>query len=139
MRRSAESYAFACMLLIAACAATALSAAFAEFVITRGILKALGAEPDTLSDVAQRVASGNLSPVADADRAPRHSVLASMNTMQANLVELIGNVRASAHSIATDSTQIAAATSTSLRARSSRPHRSKKLHRASRNSRPRSG
>jgi methyl-accepting chemotaxis protein-1 (serine sensor receptor) len=104
---SAAHYAFSRMLLLGVCALAVFSAIFAGVVITRSILRALGAEPDTLSDVAKRVADGDLSPVADAEKAPANSVLASMSTMQTNLVELIGNVRASADSIATGSSQIA--------------------------------
>ncbi|WP_082778945.1 methyl-accepting chemotaxis protein [Burkholderia sp. PAMC 28687] len=108
VRESAQHYAISRLLLIAACVAAALSAAIAGAVITRSILRALGAEPDTLSEVVQRVASGDLSAVAGADKAPPTSVLASMSTMQTKLVELIANVRASADSIATGSNQIAA-------------------------------
>jgi methyl-accepting chemotaxis protein-1 (serine sensor receptor) len=104
---SGSHYAFSRMLLIAVCVLAVLSAVVAGLGITRSILRALGAEPDTLSEVARRVASGDLSPVADAHGAPANSVLASMSTMQTNLVELIGNVRASADSIATGSSQIA--------------------------------
>lgn len=104
---SAAHYALSRMLLLGVCALAVLSAIFAGVVITRSILRALGAEPDTLSAVAKRVADGDLSPVAHAQDAPANSVLASMSTMQTNLVELIGNVRASADSIATGSSQIA--------------------------------
>ncbi|WP_250494609.1 methyl-accepting chemotaxis protein [Caballeronia sp. GAWG1-1] len=107
VQESAEDYAFSRMLLIAACIAAASLAVGAGFIITRSILRALGAEPDALSQVAQRVASGDLSPVAHADNAPQHSVLASMRTMQGNLVSLIGNVRSCADGIATGSSQIA--------------------------------
>ncbi|WP_321795139.1 methyl-accepting chemotaxis protein [Caballeronia sp. J97] len=104
---SASHYAFSRMLLLGVCALAVLAAIVAGLAITRSILRALGAEPDTLSDVAKRVADGDLRPVADAQKAPANSVLASMSTMQTKLVELIGNVRASADSIATGSSQIA--------------------------------
>ncbi|BCQ27584.1 methyl-accepting chemotaxis protein (plasmid) [Caballeronia sp. NK8] len=104
---SAAHYAFSRMLLLGVCAFAVFAAMFAGIAITRSILRALGAEPDTLSEVAKRVAEGDLRPVADAGNAPANSVLASMSTMQKNLVELIGNVRASADSIATGSSQIA--------------------------------
>lgn len=104
---SEHHYATARLPLSGVCALAALGAVLAGFVITRGVMRALGAEPDALSAVAQRVASGDLAPVADADAAPRDSVLASMSTMQKNLVQLIGNVRASADHIATGSSQIA--------------------------------
>jgi methyl-accepting chemotaxis protein-1 (serine sensor receptor) len=57
--------------------------------------------------VAQRVAAGDLSPVQQANDAPEGSVLASMSDMQKSLVQLIGQVRTAADSIATGSAEIA--------------------------------
>jgi methyl-accepting chemotaxis protein len=104
---SADQYAFSRILLIAVCALAAVAASVAGMIITRSILRALGAEPSALSDAARRVADGDLSPVEGAGHAPAQSVLASMSAMQQNLVKLIGDVRESADSIATGSTQIA--------------------------------
>ncbi|WP_244817383.1 methyl-accepting chemotaxis protein [Caballeronia sp. Lep1P3] len=104
---SAERYAARRAWLIALCAAAIIAAAAAGIVITRSLLHALGAEPGELSDVAERVASGDLASVARVRNARSGSVLASMNTMQTNLVELIANVRACADGIATGSSQIA--------------------------------
>ncbi|WP_028208641.1 methyl-accepting chemotaxis protein [Paraburkholderia nodosa] len=94
-------------LLIAISLAAVAMAVVAGVVITRGLLRALGAEPVALGEVTQRVASGDLSPVPGAKDAPAGSVLASMGEMQASLVRLIGQVRTSADSIATGSSQIA--------------------------------
>jgi methyl-accepting chemotaxis protein len=104
---SAQSYATSRALLLTVCALATLGAALAGVFITRGILRTLGAEPDVLSDVAHRVASGDLSRLTHAGQAPHGSVLASMSAMQKNLVDLISDVRASAESIASGSTQIA--------------------------------
>jgi methyl-accepting chemotaxis protein len=95
-------------LLIAICLAALIAAVVSGLLITRGLLRTLGAEPSTLSEATQRVASGDLSPVRGAEQAPRGSVLASMGDMQASLVQLIGQVRSSADNIATGSSQIAA-------------------------------
>jgi methyl-accepting chemotaxis protein-1 (serine sensor receptor) len=86
--------------------ATAIAVALG-WMITRRLVSSLGAEPGDLSDVAQRVAQGDLSPVRGAESAPTGSVLASMGAMQMQLVRLIGQVRSSADSIATGSSQIA--------------------------------
>jgi methyl-accepting chemotaxis protein len=67
----------------------------------------LGAEPATLGEVTQRVASGDLSPVQGAEFAPKGSVLALMGSMQISLVKLISEVRSAADSIATGSSEIA--------------------------------
>ncbi|WP_186041687.1 methyl-accepting chemotaxis protein [Burkholderia gladioli] len=94
-------------LLVGICLATVLLAVLAGVVITRGILRALGADPVELSEVTMRVAEGDLRPVPGAERAMAGSVLASMGAMQRSLVGLIGQVRSAADSIATGSSQIA--------------------------------
>ncbi|SAL61160.1 methyl-accepting chemotaxis protein [Caballeronia udeis] len=95
-------------LLIAICLAAVAAAALAGVLITRGLTRALGAEPATLGEVTERIASGDLSPVPGAQHAPAGSVLASMGEMQGSLVKLIGQVRSAAESIASGSSQIAA-------------------------------
>jgi methyl-accepting chemotaxis protein len=95
-------------LLIAICLAALATAVVSGVLITRGLLFTLGAEPASLSEAAQRVAGGDLTPVEGTGQAPRGSVLASMGAMQASLVQLIGQVRSSADNIATGSNQIAA-------------------------------
>jgi methyl-accepting chemotaxis protein len=77
-------------------------------LLLRALVRALGAEPDVLSQVTRRVASGDLSAVPGARQAPAGSVLASMGEMQGSLVKLIGQVRIAAESIASGSSQIAA-------------------------------
>jgi len=76
--------------------------------IPRGIARQLGAEPDELGRVAQRVAAGDLSPLPDARHAPAGSVLASLAAMQESLASVVGQVRQASDSIATGSTEIAA-------------------------------
>jgi len=86
---------------------TVVALAAVGWLIARGLVASLGAEPADLGEAAQRVARGDLSPVRGADQAPAGSVLASMAAMQGQLVGLIGQVRTSADSIATASAQIA--------------------------------
>ncbi|ASW03481.1 methyl-accepting chemotaxis protein [Paraburkholderia aromaticivorans] len=107
VKEAAEHYASQRNVIVAICLAAALAAALAGVLITRSLTRALGAEPAALGEVTQRVAGGDLSPVPGAQNAPAGSVLASMGEMQASLVRLIGQVRASADSIATGSGQIA--------------------------------
>jgi methyl-accepting chemotaxis protein-1 (serine sensor receptor) len=75
--------------------------------IPRRLANALGAEPQTLSDVVGRVADGDLSPISGADRAPAGSVMASLGRMQASLVGLVGQIKVVAEGVATASGQIA--------------------------------
>ncbi|WOD19689.1 methyl-accepting chemotaxis protein [Paraburkholderia kirstenboschensis] len=107
IQESADQYANQRNLLIAVCLAAIAIAVLAGVVITRDLLRALGAEPGALAEVTQRIAAGNLSPVPGAENAPAGSVLMSMGDMQVSLVNLIGQVRTAADSIATGSSEIA--------------------------------
>ncbi|WP_084451408.1 methyl-accepting chemotaxis protein [Roseateles chitosanitabidus] len=87
-------------------AAVALAAGLG-WLIVRRLMKALGTEPALLADAAHRIADGDLRPVEGVQAAPADSVLASMGVMQRQLVDLIGQVRASAENIALASGEIA--------------------------------
>ncbi len=80
----------------------------AGLLITRSLMKALGAEPSELSAAAQRVADGDLSPVTGATHAPAGSVLSYLGSMQTSLANIVGQVRNASDSIATGSAEIAA-------------------------------
>jgi len=108
IEESEQRYATARTLLIAICLAAMVLAILGGMMITRSIMRALGAEPSALGQITQRVASGDLSPVEGGQHAPAGSVLASMSAMQGSLVNLISQVRNSADGIATGSSQIAA-------------------------------
>jgi methyl-accepting chemotaxis protein len=103
---TASSNAFS--LMVSCIVIAVLLSAGLGVLLLRALMRALGAEPDVLSEVTQRVASGDLSPVPGAHLAPAGSVLASMGEMQGSLVKLIGQVRTAAESIASGSSQIAA-------------------------------
>ncbi len=94
-------------LLIALSIATLSIAIFAGAIITLSILRALGAEPGVLANIAQRVAKGNLRAIDGAHKSADGSVLSSMHTMQGSLVKMIGEVRSAADNIASGSTEIA--------------------------------
>jgi methyl-accepting chemotaxis protein len=107
LEAAAAAYSSQRTTLIAISVFAAMMAVVLGWLITSRLVTALGAEPAGLSDAAQRVAQGDLSPLRGADEAPAGSVLASMGAMQLQLVGLIGQVRTSADSIATASAQIA--------------------------------
>ena len=77
------------------------------WAISRSIVRQLGAEPDELGQVAQRVAAGDLSPVRGVSSAAPESVLSSLGAMQASLARVVGQVRTASDSIAIGSTEIA--------------------------------
>jgi methyl-accepting chemotaxis protein len=77
------------------------------FLITRGLIRQLGAEPGTVTDLAKNVAEGDLS-VSITVRAGDHSsLMASMKAMRDSLSSVVSNVRQNADSVATASSQIA--------------------------------
>jgi methyl-accepting chemotaxis protein len=94
-------------LLAGACLAALCAAAGAGVLITRRLVRALGAEPALLGAAAQQVANGELLPVPGVQDAPSGSVMASLGLMQASLARIVGQVRGASESIATGSTQIA--------------------------------
>ncbi|MGY4829896.1 methyl-accepting chemotaxis protein [Sphaerotilaceae bacterium SBD11-9] len=106
-QRAAAQYSAQRGLLIVGCVLAFLAAAVAGVLIARSLTRALGAEPAELGRVAQRVAGGDLSPIAQADLAPGGSVLASLAAMQASLAVIVGQVRSASDSIATGSAEIA--------------------------------
>jgi len=75
--------------------------------VTHTLLKSLGAEPEDLSQAAQRVAAGDLSTIPNSHQAVASSVMASLVAMQQNLVNIVSQVRGASDSIATGSAQIA--------------------------------
>ena len=107
-QEAAEQYSAQRAMLLLGCVMAFVAAAVAGLLITRSLTRALGAEPAELGLAAQRVASGDLSPIALAERAPRGSVLASLVAMQASLARIVGQVRSASDSIATGSAEIAA-------------------------------
>ena len=106
--KSAEAaYASNRNLMLAACALAIGLAVGLALTITRSLTRALGAEPARLSEAAQRVAGGDLGPVAGAESAPAGSVMASLGDMQTSLARVVAQVRNASDSIATGSAQIA--------------------------------
>ncbi len=94
-------------LLVGVALAAMLLAGVLAHLVTRGITRALGAEPGELGAAASRVADGDLGPVPGAERAPAGSVLASLGAMQRSLAQIVSQVRSASDSIATGSAQIA--------------------------------
>jgi methyl-accepting chemotaxis protein-1 (serine sensor receptor) len=89
--------------LVAVLAAIVLSVA-----ITRRLLRSLGVDPGVLREIADRLASGDLSHQTGLQDVPSHSVVASLTKMQRSLAAIVHQVRSSALAIAEDAAQIAA-------------------------------
>ncbi|WP_444845363.1 methyl-accepting chemotaxis protein [Duganella caerulea] len=87
--------------------AVAISVALA-YVITRGLLKQLGGEPDYTASIAGAIANGDLSIAIDTDGNDKDSLLSEMKEMRNSLVDIVGQVRSGTETIGTASREIAA-------------------------------
>ncbi|NVD99342.1 MCP four helix bundle domain-containing protein [Massilia sp. BJB1822] len=80
----------------------------AAYVITRGLLKQLGGEPDYTASIAGSIANGDLSIAIDTDSTDKNSLLSEMREMRDSLVGIVGQVRNGTETIGTASREIAA-------------------------------
>jgi methyl-accepting chemotaxis protein len=80
----------------------------AATVITRGLLKQLGAEPSYTSKIATSIAEGDLSIGIDTKASDRGSLLSEMKQMRNSLVDIVSQVRRGTQTITTASREISA-------------------------------
>ena len=80
----------------------------AATIITRGLLKQLGGEPDYTAKIAGSIAEGDLSIAIDTKSSDRGSLLIEMKQMRNSLVDIVSQVRRGTHTITTASREIAA-------------------------------
>lgn len=80
---------------------------FIGTVITRGLLKQLGGEPDYASEITQHIASGDLRVKIELQRNDKRSLLFSIEAMRHSISEIIQQVRSGTDSIQVSSKEIA--------------------------------
>jgi methyl-accepting chemotaxis protein len=100
-------YQFARNALIAFSLLSVVLAALAGALITRSIVRQLGAEPSTATALAQGVAAGNLGVQIRLRAGDTTSLMAQLLSMQNSLVQLVTQVRIGSESVATASAEIA--------------------------------
>jgi methyl-accepting chemotaxis protein len=93
------------LVLLAVAVAIGVAAAV---VITRSLLRQLGAEPGYTARIATSIAHGDLAVNINTDRAVDGSLLVEMKNMRGSLVDIVGQVRAGTETIGTASREIAA-------------------------------
>lgn len=77
-------------------------------LLNRGILRSLGGDPSYAAEIANQIASNDLTAVVRTAPDDQSSLLFSMKRMQEQLTQTIGTIKVSAESIATATHQIAA-------------------------------
>jgi methyl-accepting chemotaxis protein len=94
-------------LMLGAAVLMLVISAIVGWLITRNLSNSLGAEPVVLSELAGRVADGDLSVQLQVRSGDTVSVMAAMARMQTSLLGIVSSVRAGSESVATASSQIA--------------------------------
>ena len=79
----------------------------AAMVITRGLIKQLGGEPDYAATIANQISAGNLATHIHVQSADTTSSLFAMKAMRDSLVNIVGQVRQGTDTIAHASQEIA--------------------------------
>ncbi len=93
--------------IMAAGGIAAVLAIAIALLITRGLVKQLGGEPDYAADVAKRIAGGDLTQQVALKANDTTSLLAAMKGMQDTLGNVVGQIREATESITTASKEIA--------------------------------
>ncbi|SEJ32273.1 methyl-accepting chemotaxis protein [Paraburkholderia diazotrophica] len=96
-----------CFIVVGLGVVAALSAS-----MSRSLFRELGGEPQTAAEIANRVASGDLSVDVPVKPGDTHSVLFAMKAMRERLASMIGEIRHSTDTIAEASASIASGTGT---------------------------
>ena len=94
-------------LLIGASVLSIALAVLLGWLITRSIVRQLGAEPSEATSLAQCVAAGDLSVRIDLRQGDTTSLMSQLSTMQSSLAKVVSTVRQNSESVATASAQIA--------------------------------
>jgi len=104
---TSEIYAQARWLVAALLGAALLCGVVLAWLITRHLLRQLGAEPSTASMLAKSVAEGDLTTHIVLRAGDTESLMAQLGRMQTNLASAVTNVRLGSENVATASAQIA--------------------------------
>ncbi|WP_229210579.1 methyl-accepting chemotaxis protein [Duganella sp. CF517] len=84
-----------------------LTSLVAAVMITRGVVRELGCEPEHAAEIAGQIAAGNLAVQIDTKPGDDHSLLFAMRSMRDSLAQIVTQVHASTETISTAASQIA--------------------------------
>jgi len=78
-----------------------------SLLISRGLLRQLGGEPDVASDITRRIAAGDLTVAIELKANDQSSLLYAIKTMRDSLSGIVGQVRSGAEGVSSASAEIA--------------------------------
>ncbi len=96
------------MLLMVLCAIMLLVSISFAWLIARGVIMQLGGDPAEVQEMAEKIASGDLSANANNSQKKLVGVMAAMSSMQQNLSQVIGDVANTAENISCASSEVSA-------------------------------
>jgi methyl-accepting chemotaxis protein len=96
------------MLILIATALAVLLGGVVAFLITRGLMRQLGGEPQYAASVVKRIAEGDLTVDIETRRNDTSSLLYAMKGMTGSLERTVRSIKTASDSIATGSAEIAA-------------------------------
>lgn len=102
-----RTYREATLALYLALAAALVAGVAVAALLTRWVLKSLGGEPAYATEIAQRIALGDLTDEVKTKPTDQASLLFAMKTMRGNLARVVAQVRVGTDSIATATNEIA--------------------------------
>jgi len=105
-----QEYDLAMQILIAVVVLAIASGSYMAWVITRGLLRQLGGEPNYASQIACKIAEGDLAVDIEMKDDDKSSLLFAIKTMRDSLTKIVNEVRAGTEAIASESIQIAGGT-----------------------------
>ncbi|WP_322047739.1 methyl-accepting chemotaxis protein [Paraburkholderia sp. J67] len=93
---------------VAAVVAALSAGVAAAILITRSLLRQLGADPGEAQRLASEIAGGNLAVAVTLRPNDSHSLMASLESMRLQLMSIVGQIKTSSESIAVRAGEIAA-------------------------------
>jgi methyl-accepting chemotaxis protein len=107
MLEADEAYRNARSLMLTFGCLALLASIIAAFLITRGLIRQLGGEPDYAVEIAGRIAAGDLAVDIHTAKADHGSLMFAMKAMRDGLANIVSQVHVSTGAIASASGQIA--------------------------------
>ena len=106
-RAADEAYESARFWMILLSSAALAAGIVAAAIITRGLVRQLGGEPSYATEIANRIAGGDLTVDVTLHKGDQSSMLSAMKAMRDSLTNIVTEVRKGTDSIAAASSQIA--------------------------------
>ncbi len=95
------------VIIVAGCVLLAILLMGISLMVTRSLLRQLGGEPDYATQVAHRIAAGDLTTDIGLRTGDQSSLLCAIKSMSEGLADIVGRVRSGSEGVASASVEIA--------------------------------